>query len=288
MPHGARSACADQDPHKIPQPASAVAARPARPKGRAAVRSGAFATASGRPATRGDGHQVIELEYGVTVYPARAGQDRWRAVWHENGTRRRRKPCTQVDQLPAPLPGCPVGRLDEERPVLLGQRGQRRVELQQPFRLGPVSGEVVLAAQPCLRTDSEEPGPLLWTDRPACSPASQPPPVMVSWWAASTDPQLAVLHRAKQVRSGPLDRSRCRRPGHGGASAVGPNRADPISLARRAVRWRAWASRRRSSSVTGSHCRTAAALPVSSSAAITVRQWVVSPRSSFLGSPDRT
>jgi hypothetical protein len=31
---------------------------------------------------------VIELEYGITVYPAREGQDRWRAVWHENGKRR--------------------------------------------------------------------------------------------------------------------------------------------------------------------------------------------------------
>ena len=31
---------------------------------------------------------MIELEYGITVYPAREGQDRWRAVWHENGSRR--------------------------------------------------------------------------------------------------------------------------------------------------------------------------------------------------------
>jgi hypothetical protein len=30
---------------------------------------------------------VIELEYGVTVYPAREGQDRWRAVWYESGKR---------------------------------------------------------------------------------------------------------------------------------------------------------------------------------------------------------
>jgi integrase len=31
---------------------------------------------------------VIELEYGITVYPARYEGDRWRAVWHENGQRR--------------------------------------------------------------------------------------------------------------------------------------------------------------------------------------------------------
>jgi hypothetical protein len=31
---------------------------------------------------------VIELEYGITVYPAREGQDPWRAVRYENGKRR--------------------------------------------------------------------------------------------------------------------------------------------------------------------------------------------------------
>ena len=30
---------------------------------------------------------VIELEYGITVYPARCDGDRWRAVWYENGQR---------------------------------------------------------------------------------------------------------------------------------------------------------------------------------------------------------
>ena len=68
-------------PTKNPQPARAGAARPAR-QGRL-VRSGLP-----RPATRGDGNPVIELECGITVYPARKGQDRWRAVWYENGQRR--------------------------------------------------------------------------------------------------------------------------------------------------------------------------------------------------------
>jgi hypothetical protein len=75
-------------PTKIPQPPPVRAARPARPKGRRAARSRVFAGGAGRPATRGDGNPVIELEYGITVYPARDGQDRWRAVWYENGTRR--------------------------------------------------------------------------------------------------------------------------------------------------------------------------------------------------------
>ena len=85
MPHGAVGAFAAQEPHKNPQPATN---RPARPKARRAARSGILASGAGRPATRGDGHQVIELECGITVYPAREVQDRWRAVWYENGKRR--------------------------------------------------------------------------------------------------------------------------------------------------------------------------------------------------------
>ena len=42
------------------------------------------------PATPGvvPGRPVIELEYGITVYPARFDGDRWRAVWYEDGERR--------------------------------------------------------------------------------------------------------------------------------------------------------------------------------------------------------
>jgi integrase len=78
-------------PTKIPQPPPVRAARPARPKARSRV----FAGGAGRPATRGDGNPVIELEHGITVYPARDGHDRWRAVWYENGTRRQ---CEAVSQ----------------------------------------------------------------------------------------------------------------------------------------------------------------------------------------------
>ena len=45
-----------------------------------------LANGTGRAATRGGG-EVIELEYGITVYPAREEPGRWRAVWHENGER---------------------------------------------------------------------------------------------------------------------------------------------------------------------------------------------------------
>ena len=45
---------------------------------------------------------VVELECGVTVYPARREGDRWRAVWYENGQRRQ---CEAVaeDKLAAKL-----------------------------------------------------------------------------------------------------------------------------------------------------------------------------------------
>ena len=75
-------------PTKNPQPARAGASRPAPGRARRAARSPVFASGAGRPATRGDSNPVIELEYGITVYPAREGQDRWRAVWYENGSRR--------------------------------------------------------------------------------------------------------------------------------------------------------------------------------------------------------
>ena len=88
MPHGAVSARADQKPTKNPQPARAGDSRPVRARAGRAARSPVFAGGAGRPATRGDGNPVIELEYGITVYPAREGHDRWRAVWHENGSRR--------------------------------------------------------------------------------------------------------------------------------------------------------------------------------------------------------
>ena len=34
------------------------------------------------------GRPVVEMDWGITVYPARFEGDRWRATWHENGRRR--------------------------------------------------------------------------------------------------------------------------------------------------------------------------------------------------------
>jgi hypothetical protein len=76
-------------PTKTPQLLHSAAARPAgRPKkGSRTARSWVIASGTGRATTRGSG-EVIELECGITVYPAREEQGRWRAVWYENGERR--------------------------------------------------------------------------------------------------------------------------------------------------------------------------------------------------------
>ena len=88
-------------PTDSPQPAS-KAARPARrgKPGRPAP-GRVLASGTGRAATRGGG-EVIELEYGITVYPAREEKGRWRAVWHENGQRQQCEAGTQ-EKLTAKL-----------------------------------------------------------------------------------------------------------------------------------------------------------------------------------------
>ena len=82
-------------PTKIPQPAGAGASWPAWPKARRAARSRVLASGAGRPATRGGGDPVIELEYGITVYPRGTAGSRWRAVWYENGKRRQCEAVTE-------------------------------------------------------------------------------------------------------------------------------------------------------------------------------------------------
>ena len=89
-------------PTENPQPPRPGATRAAarRRSARTAPRP---ATLGGtrRAATRGSS-RVVELECGVTVYPARREGDRWRAVWYEDGQRRQ---CEAVaeDKLAAKL-----------------------------------------------------------------------------------------------------------------------------------------------------------------------------------------
>jgi hypothetical protein len=86
-------------PTKSPQLARGRAARQGRSGRMAPGRM--LAGGTGRAATRGGG-PVIELECGITVYPAREERGRWRAVWHENGQRQQCEAASE-DKLAARL-----------------------------------------------------------------------------------------------------------------------------------------------------------------------------------------
>ena len=75
-------------PTDSPQPVPGSSAkRSGRPKKASGTGHGlVLAKGNGRAATRGGG-EVIELDYGITVYPAREEHGRWRAVWYEDGER---------------------------------------------------------------------------------------------------------------------------------------------------------------------------------------------------------
>ena len=83
-------------PTESPQPAPDRAAKPSeRAKTTASTsRSPVLASGNGRAATRGGG-EVIELECGITVYPARSIGGRWRAVWYESDERQQCEAATE-------------------------------------------------------------------------------------------------------------------------------------------------------------------------------------------------
>jgi len=58
-----------------------------------------LAAGTGRESVRGGG-EVIELECGVSVYPARSAGGRWRAVWYEAGERRQCEAATEAKMAP--------------------------------------------------------------------------------------------------------------------------------------------------------------------------------------------
>jgi hypothetical protein len=90
-------------PTKNPQLSRAGAPLPAGTRQRLGRNARpAFAAGTGRAATRGEDRVVVELECGITVYPARRQGERWRAVWYEGG---RRRQCEAVaeDKLAAKL-----------------------------------------------------------------------------------------------------------------------------------------------------------------------------------------
>lgn len=103
-------------PTDSPQPPRRAAKSSGRPRRASGTgRSPAFVGPTGHAATRGGG-EVIELECGITVYPARSEGGRWRAVWHESGERQQCEAPTE-EKLSAKLEKVKI-RLEADAPKM--------------------------------------------------------------------------------------------------------------------------------------------------------------------------
>ncbi len=98
-------------PTESPQPAPSAQLK----RGTQAARARRITGGSERAATRGDG-EVITLDCGITVYPARSGTGRWRAVWHEDGRREQCEAPTE-EKLAAKLEKVKI-RLEADAPKM--------------------------------------------------------------------------------------------------------------------------------------------------------------------------
>jgi hypothetical protein len=106
-----------RSPTKSPQPARGRGGSPARrAKADRPAPGRVLANGTGRAAARGGG-EVIELDHGITVYPAREEQGRWRAVWYENGERQQCE-ATSEEKLAARLEKV-TERLEADAPNMM-------------------------------------------------------------------------------------------------------------------------------------------------------------------------
>ena len=81
---------------------------------------------------------MIELECGITVYPAREEQGRWRAVWHENGERQQCEAASE-EKLAAKLEKV-TERLEADAPHMKLRGADLIAYYLSPDRL-PVQGQ---------------------------------------------------------------------------------------------------------------------------------------------------
>ena len=105
-------------PTKRPQPAPEKPFVPPKMQARLGaqrVRATLIAGGIERPAARGGG-EVITLDCGITVYPARADTGRWRAVWYEDGHREQCEAASE-EKLAAKLEKVKV-RLEADAPKM--------------------------------------------------------------------------------------------------------------------------------------------------------------------------
>jgi hypothetical protein len=82
---------------------------------------------------------MSELEHGITVYPARQDQGRWRAVWHENGQRQQCEAASE--EKPAAWPAKVTERLEADAPNMT-LRGADLIAFPTPGEGGRVRGMI--------------------------------------------------------------------------------------------------------------------------------------------------
>jgi hypothetical protein len=123
-----------------------------RPVGRAggSARGAVLTALTGRESSRGGG-EVIELECGITVYPARSEGGRWRAVWSEAGQRQETEAPTEAklasklekvtERLAADAPTCAAPAPPSSRTIsiLTGSRSRTAGLASTPTPSGGVA-----------------------------------------------------------------------------------------------------------------------------------------------------
>jgi len=167
-------------------------ARPAWRRARKAAapaRTAVVAIGTGRESTRGGG-EVIELECGITVCPARSEGGRWRAVWYEAGQRQQREAPTEVKLVPK-LKKVILG-LQADAPNMRRPGADLIAHYLDPDRL-PVqdrwSRKQGTQRRLCQRFDA----PVIAT---VAADLDTPPAVQASLAAYGAPPSIAVEHRA--------------------------------------------------------------------------------------------
>jgi hypothetical protein len=150
-------------PQPTPRPAAKSSGR--LRKAPSPGRSRAPAGGTGRAATRGGG-EVIELECGITVYPARSEGGRWRAVWYEAGERQQCEAPAQ-EKLTAKLEKVKI-RLEADAPNMRKPGAALIAHYLDPDRL-PVQDRWSLSATTGSNTSSPAPTA---NAMPAPTPAS--------------------------------------------------------------------------------------------------------------------
>jgi hypothetical protein len=169
--HGRIRAPGLQDPHK--EPTTAPRRQACSGFGSGPARGVRHRDAGGRPrGNAGEGRVVVEVEGGITVYPARGAGDRWRAVWYENGQRRQCQAASE-ERLAARLAKV-AERLAADAPNMERTGADLVAFFLSPDRLPPARRwsrkHAHTQARLCQRFVSPVIGPARWRARTSGSP----------------------------------------------------------------------------------------------------------------------